>query len=78
MWHVHMSVHTALDELHVIFCQSPRFVCKHILHLEMEQSVTYLHTSLCEFGINTLCKRSIYVQKVQNAVDDLSQLLIQV
>lgn len=78
MWHVHMSVHTTLDELHVIFCQSPRFVCKHILHLEIEQSVTYLHTSRYEFGINTLCKGSIYVQKFQNVVYDLSQLLIQV
>lgn len=40
VWHVNMPVHTALDELHVIFCQSPGFVCKYILHLEMEQSVT--------------------------------------
>lgn len=38
MWHVNMSVHTALYELHVVFCQSPRFVCKNILHLEMEQT----------------------------------------
>lgn len=42
MWHVNMSVHTALYELHVVFCQSPCFVCKDILHLEMEQSDTYL------------------------------------
>lgn len=37
MRYINVSVHTALYELHVVLCQSPRLVCKHILHLEREQ-----------------------------------------
>lgn len=36
MRYVNVSVHTALDELHVVLCQSPCLVRKHVLHLERQ------------------------------------------
>ena len=41
MRYINVSIHTALYELHVVFCQSPCLVCKHILHLEIEQDRFY-------------------------------------
>lgn len=60
-----MSVHAALDELHVVLGQGPRLVRKHVLHLRGERR---LHQLLLQrLSVNS-----------KNVHGYLSQLLVQV